>query len=108
MTAEIKKGVCMWCHSHCKVDLHVRDGRLEKIDGVTNDIRSAKMQQTVRACARPRAAVEYLYHPDRLKFPLKRTGARGEGKWEQISWEQGLDEVAAKLSQLRQQYGAET
>ena len=108
MASEIKKTVCMWCHSHCKVDVHVRDGRLEKVVGVTNDPRSERIQRVVTACARPRAATEYFYHPDRLRYPLKRTGERGEGKWEQISWEQALDEVAERLEKLRKQYGAET
>ena len=108
MATEIKKAVCMWCHSHCKVDVIVTDGRLEKVVGATDDPRSEKMKQVVTACARVRAAAEYFYHPDRLKFPLKRAGERGEGKWEQISWEQALDEVAQKLDALKKQYGAET
>ncbi|MDP6179283.1 MAG: molybdopterin-dependent oxidoreductase, partial [Desulfatiglandales bacterium] len=108
MGTEIKKAICMWCHSHCKVDVHVKDGKLEKVVGVTDDPRSSGIQRVVNACARPRAATEYFYHPDRLKYPLKRTGGRGEGQWEQIPWEQALDEVAEKLATLRNQYGAET
>ena len=108
MATEIRKTVCMWCHCHCKVDVHVKDGRLEKIEGVTNDPRSEGIQRVVKACARPRAVTEFFYHPDRLRYPLKRTGERGEGKWEQISWKQGLDEVAEKLDKLKKQFGAET
>ena len=108
MATQIKKSVCMWCHCHCKVDVHVTDGRLEKIEGVTNDPRSEGIRRTVAACARPRAAGEYLYHPDRLRYPLKRKGERGEGKWEEICWEKALDEVAQKLAALKTQYGAET
>ena len=76
MATEIKKSVCMWCHCHCKVDVHVTGGRLDKIEGVTNDPRSEGIRRTVAACARPRAAAEYLYHPDRLRYPLKRKGER--------------------------------
>ena len=54
-----------------------------------------------------RAAIQYHYHPDRLNFPQKRVGERGEGKWERISWAQGIAEVAAKLCELRDKYGAE-
>ncbi len=108
MSQEIKRAVCMWCHSHCKADLHVNDGKFEKMVGVTNEVRSEKMQRTVAACSRARHAPEYYYHPDRLRYPRKRVGARGEGKWEQISWEQALDEVAEKLGNLKKQYGAET
>ena len=108
MATEIKKAVCMWCHCHCKVEIYVTDGRLEKITGVANEPRSEQIQRIVAACARPRAAVEYYYHPDRLRFPLKRKGERGGGQWEQTSWEQALDEIAQRLQELKEQYGAET
>jgi anaerobic selenocysteine-containing dehydrogenase len=58
-------------------------------------------------CERARAAPEILYHPDRLNYPLKRAGKRGEGKWQRISWEQGLDEIAGKLDRIRSMYGPE-
>jgi len=90
------------------VDVHLKDGRLEKIEGVSDDRRSEVIKRIVSACARPRSAVEYFYHPDRLRYPLKRKGERGEGKWEQISWEQALDEVAERLEKLKNQYGPET
>ncbi len=108
MTTEIKRAICMWCHCHCKVDMHIQDGKFEKMVGLTNDPRSETIQRIVTACARARHATEYYYHPDRLRYPRKRVGERGEGKWEQITWEQGLDEVAEKLESLRKQYGAET
>lgn len=59
-------------------------------------------------CPRRAAAKEYIYHTDRLRFPLKRVGERGENKWEQITWEQALDEIAARLKELKGRYGAET
>jgi anaerobic selenocysteine-containing dehydrogenase len=46
--------------------------------------------------------------PDRLRYPLKRTGKRGEGKWERISWEQALDEMADKIRKIREEYGPES
>ena len=58
-------------------------------------------------CERSKGFMEHLYHPDRLNFPLKRVGERGEGKWERVSWEQALDEVAQKLRGIREEYGAE-
>ncbi len=39
-------------------------------------------------------ALEHLYHPDRLKYPLRRSGERGSGKWDRVSWDEALDEVA--------------
>lgn len=70
--------------------------------------RSATTWPPTEACPRFRGAEEFMYHPDRLKFPLKRAGERGEGKWQQISWDRALDEIAGKLGELREKYGAET
>ncbi len=48
---------------------------------------------------------QFTYHPDRLKFPLRRTGGKGEGKWERISWDTALDEIAEKLDGVRKSHG---
>lgn len=61
----------------------------------------------MRTCTRRKTAGERLYHLDRLKFPLKSTGEKGEGKWEQISWDQALNEIAASLQNIKDSYGAE-
>ena len=58
-------------------------------------------QKGIMSCRQP-------YNPKRLLHPLKRAGERGEGKWEEISWDQALDEIAAKLLQLRDDYGPES
>ncbi|MBW2000727.1 MAG: molybdopterin-dependent oxidoreductase, partial [Deltaproteobacteria bacterium] len=108
MGKEVKKAVCYWCHCHCKVDVHVNNGRLVKVEGVTGEPRSEKVQRVVNACPRAKAVTEYFYHPDRLCFPMKRKGERGEGKWEQVSWEDALDDVAERLEELKEKYGAET
>jgi len=59
-------------------------------------------------CLRRNAAREYIYHPDRVRFPLKRVGERGENRWERITWEQALNEIADKLRELKSKYGSET
>jgi anaerobic selenocysteine-containing dehydrogenase len=41
--------------------------------------------------------VDFIYHPEQLKYPLKSVGEKGSGQWQQISWEQALDEIALKL-----------
>jgi anaerobic selenocysteine-containing dehydrogenase len=51
---------------------------------------------------------EVLHHPDRLKYPQKRVGARGKGKWERISWNEALDTIAQKLLTLKEAYGPES
>lgn len=104
---QIKKTVCMWCHDHCKVAVHVRDGQLIKVEEDREHPRSAVLKPTVRACPRARAAAEWFYHPDRLCYPLKRAQERGEGKWQKISWEQALDEIAQKLEEIKGRHGPE-
>ncbi|MBP1724698.1 MAG: molybdenum enzyme related to thiosulfate reductase and polysulfide reductase, large subunit, partial [Deltaproteobacteria bacterium] len=56
-----------------------------------------------KLCSRGHAGLNVLYDPDRLLFPLKRSGARGEGRWTRITWEQALEEIAKRLAPLRQQ-----
>ena len=51
---------------------------------------------------------KWLEHPDQLMYPLKRHGERGDNRWDRISWEQAMDEIADKLKYLKANYGAET
>ena len=101
---EVKKVVCNLCKGRCRVLLHTQNGRLVKFEEDTSFPIPAR-----KGCVRLLAgAQEFMYHPDRLSFPLKRTGERGEGKWQVISWEQAFDEIAERLQQLKDKYGAET
>lgn len=58
-------------------------------------------------CPKGLAAVELLYHPDRLRVPMKRIGARGEGKWQEITWEEAFDILVREITRIRETYGAE-
>ena len=49
-----------------------------------------------------------VYHPDRLKHPLKRVGDRGEGKWQRIAWDEAFDTIARKLLEVKEKYGPES
>jgi anaerobic selenocysteine-containing dehydrogenase len=62
----------------------------------------------MKGCRRWRSNAEILNHPQRMNFPLKRVGERGAGQWKQIPWTQALDEIAGRLGDLKQSYGAET
>lgn len=104
---EVKKSVCMWCHIHCKVEAHIRNGKLEKIEEDKALPRAELVRPITRACPRSRIATEWLYHKDQLRYPLKRLGERGEGKWGRISWDQALDEIAEKLKEIKEKYGPE-
>jgi len=102
---EIKKSVCMWCKGECGVLVKVRKGHL--VDYESNPDYPRKIFPPASACVRRKYAKEYVYHPERVRFPLKRVGERGEGRWKRISWEQALDEVAGKLDEMRSRYGPE-
>ncbi len=102
---EIKKSVCVWCKGECGVLVHVRDDRLIKVE--PNPDWPSKVYPPNKGCPRLRAAKEFFYHPDRLNFPVKRVGERGEGRWQRIPWEIALDEIAAKLKEIKEKYGPE-
>jgi anaerobic dimethyl sulfoxide reductase subunit A len=57
------------------------------------------------ACARGVGQIERTYHPDRLQYPMRRTGPRGSGQFERISWDQALDTVAREMLRVRATYG---
>ena len=97
--ADTKKvpGMCQLCSTVCGIMGHVKDGRLIKIEGNPNDPNSRG-----RVCARGQAGLNHLYHPERLLYPLKRVGERGEGKWKRVSWDEALNEVAEKLKAVRE------
>ncbi|MEW5922266.1 MAG: molybdopterin-dependent oxidoreductase [Bacillota bacterium] len=105
---QIKKAVCMWCHAHCRVAVHVEGDHLVKLEP-DEDFPSADLYAPItRACPRRKAAKEWFYHPDRLNYPLKRTGKRGDNSWEKISWEQALEEIGRSLSELVDKFGGKT
>jgi anaerobic selenocysteine-containing dehydrogenase len=60
-----------------------------------------------RMCAKGLSGIQSLYHPNRNKYPLKRVGERGGGKWKRISWDEAVDTIAKKLMETRKKYGAE-
>ncbi|OLN32946.1 dehydrogenase [Desulfosporosinus metallidurans] len=90
--------VCLQCVSGCGIIGYVEDGRLVKIEGNPEHPNSRG-----RLCAKGQAGVNQVYDPDRILYPLKRAGKRGEGKWERISWDQALSELVGKMKTLREQ-----
>ena len=90
-------GMCQLCSTVCGMIGYVKDGRLLKVEGNPRDPNSRGY-----LCARGQASLNHLYHPERLLYPLKRVGKRGEGKWKRISWDDALDEIAGKLKAVRE------
>lgn len=99
---EIRKGWCGPCHMRC--------GSLVEIEnGIATSVRGDPDNPMNRGalCGRGKLILEHLYNPDRLNYPLKRTGSKGQGSWERISWNQALDEIAGKLKTIREEDGPE-
>jgi anaerobic selenocysteine-containing dehydrogenase len=101
-TTTILKSTCRSCHGGCGVLLHVRGDQLVRVEGD----RESPLNHG-RLCPIGTVTVDLVYHPDRLKYPLRRVGARGFGKWERISWDQALDEISERLLAIRREFGAE-
>jgi anaerobic selenocysteine-containing dehydrogenase len=93
MVQEIKKSVCYFCKGYCPVLVITENGRLTSVEDDPSDPGLNTIFPRTKGCIRRRAAKEFMYHPDRVHFPLKRAGERGEGKWERISWEQAFDGI---------------
>ena len=84
------------CPSGCGLDVRVAGGRAVKIEG--NPLHP--LNQGV-CCLKGQTALEVLYSPERIQRPLRQKGARGSGDWEEISWEEALGMVLARLGELR-------
>jgi anaerobic selenocysteine-containing dehydrogenase len=82
--------------------VHLKGDRVVKITGDPDSPTSRGY-----LCPKGSAAPDLLYHPDRLMYPLRRVGSRGENRWKRISWEEALDEVADRFTQIKEQSGAE-
>jgi thiosulfate reductase/polysulfide reductase chain A len=94
---------CEMCFWRCGVLASVAGGRVVRLEGNPDHPLTKG-----RLCARGNAGTGLLYDPDRLKYPLLRTGERGEGQFKRISWDEALDFLAARLKALREMHGPET
>ncbi|AFM00428.1 anaerobic dimethyl sulfoxide reductase, A subunit, DmsA/YnfE family [Desulfitobacterium dehalogenans ATCC 51507] len=108
LNAETKPSIC-WhnCGGRCQIKAQVKDGVV--LSFVTdNEGPDTPDNLQARACLKGRSQRQRLYHPDRLKYPMKRVGERGAGQWEKISWEEALDTTASELKRIINQYGNES
>ncbi|MFH1180694.1 MAG: molybdopterin-dependent oxidoreductase, partial [Candidatus Bathyarchaeota archaeon] len=99
----IIRSVCQGSHCQCGVLVHVENGRVTKVEGDPNHPMNRGF-----ICVKGRAQPELLYHPDRLKYPLRRAGERGGGKWERTTWDEALNAIAEKLTEIKEKYGPES
>lgn len=108
MPIESKRATCQFCHPQCRIRVYSENGRLVKTEEDDTFPKANTIFPPVKACLRLRGAKEFMYHPDRVNFPRKRVGEKGQGKWTTISWDQAFKEIAEKLGAITGQYGAET
>ncbi|WP_348981233.1 DMSO/selenate family reductase complex A subunit [Bacillus sp. DNRA2] len=93
------------CGGRCLIKAHVKDGVVVRVstDGPSDDLSTPSL----KACVRGRSYRSMQYHPDRLKYPLKRVGKRGEGKFERITWKEAVDTIASQMKRIGDTYGPE-
>ena len=95
-------GVCDMCPWRCGIVVSTVNGEVKKIDGNPADPKSRGM-----LCARGQGGVSFMNDPDRLRAPMMRAGARGEGVFEEVSWEQALDFIGTKILEIKERSGPE-
>ncbi len=95
-------GGCNICFNCCPTQYHLKDGKVIRVTGNEDD-----PQWKGKVCPKSQFLLQLHNSPDRLTQPLKRVGERGEGKFEPITWDQALDEIAAKLEAVRAEHGPE-
>lgn len=100
---KVVRTVCRECHNGCGMLVHVQAGKAIKVE---SDPESPKFRD--KLCSRAQASLERLYSANRLTYPQKRVGARGEGKWQRITWDEALDTIAQKFASAKDKHGAES
>ena len=87
---------CWNCVTRDSMVGYVENGRLVKLEGHPDSIRGLG-----KICAKGAAGINQLYDPDRVLYPMRRVGKRGEGKWKRVSWDEALTELSGRLKKLR-------
>ena len=102
---EVQKSICTICDPSalCGLDLYVKDGKIIKVEGSKDHPYSLGT-----LCPKGAANRQYIYSEDRLKTPLKRTGPRGSGKFQSITWDEALGAIASKFKEIKKRNGPES
>jgi anaerobic selenocysteine-containing dehydrogenase len=93
---------CHLCAGHCSVKAIVEDG---KVVDMEPDMESGFTSEQCPLKKGRHTIPEVMAHRDRLTYPQKRVGARGEGRWQRISWNEALDTIAGKFKEMKEKYG---
>ncbi|MGN1191323.1 MAG: molybdopterin-dependent oxidoreductase [Dorea sp.] len=103
METTITPAICGFCGGSCLVDLHLQDGKIVKVEG-----NKTLPFSDGRLCVKGAALKQAIYSPERILYPMKRVGKRGEGRFERISWEEALDTIVKKMEETKEKYGAKS
>src|SRR5262245_8884111 len=104
MAVETRLTACpLDCPDACSLEARVADGKLLRLTG---DQRNAYTAGFI--CSKVARLPEHLYGEDRLLHPLRRTGDKGAGGFERISWDAALGEIALRLAAARREFGGES
>ena len=95
---KIIKTTCKGCHGGCGVLVTVDDGVITHVEGNPESVTDGTM------CAKGLSQLQHINNPYRLKYPLQRTGKKGEGKWQRIPWDEALETIAEKVNEARDKY----
>jgi anaerobic selenocysteine-containing dehydrogenase len=99
----VVRGACPQdCPDTCAFLYHVRDGKLVEVTGDPNHPMTRG-----GLCVKLKNFAEHHYHPDRLLYPMKRTGPKGSGQYERITWDEALATIKSRWTEIIDQYGAE-
>ena len=93
--------ICFMCTVRCPIKVTVEDGTIKWIEGNPHQLNGA-------LCAKGSAGTALLHDNERLRYPMIREGARGEGKWKRVSWDEALNYTAEKLTEVIEKHGPES
>ncbi|MCX5998226.1 MAG: molybdopterin-dependent oxidoreductase, partial [Chloroflexi bacterium] len=96
MTEQTVKTACGMCIEECGINVHVKDGRVVKVEGMPEHPYSEGF-----TCVSGRSIPEYVHYEDRIKYPMRKEN----GQWKRISWDEALDTISSKLKESREKDG---
>lgn len=88
--------ICFGCTTQCGVLGWVEDGRVRRVTGNPLDPNSRG-----HICAKANSVIDITYYPERILYPLRRVGKRGEGKWRRVSWDEAISEISGRMKKLQ-------
>lgn len=94
------------CEGRCVLNFHMKGDELLWVE-TDRSVEDGAEARQIRACLRGRSIREWINHAERLSYPLKRVGRRGEGSFKRVSWDEALDDIAANLKRVVETYGNE-